>query len=561
MLRNLHIKNLALIHEIDVDFSDGLNILTGETGAGKSIIIDSISLALGGRVSRDMTHSDAPALAELVFEVSDSAALNALKELDIEAEDGVVVISRKITGTRSTLRINGETRTASDVRSLASYLLDIHGQSEHQKLLRPDMQLSLLDDYGAGQITAARQKTAEAYRKWASVKKALGGDDLSEEERARRISFLEFEISEIEDAALNDGEDEELEQLYRKLLNGRKITEAVEEAHAQTGYEDSSSAGEMIGHALKKLESVSSYDDALADLVSQLSDIDSLLNDFNRALSDYGDGLSFEAESFQETEDRLNLINKLKSKYGSTIEKILAYKDEKQTELDELLSYEETRNRLKKELQTAEDALIRASDELTELRKTLAGDFAEDVTRQLKDLNFARVDFALEFTQNSGFSANGRDTVHYMISTNPGAPRGPLQKVVSGGELSRIMLGIRTMFADSDTTGTLIFDEIDTGISGRTAQKVAEKLAQVSRQHQVLCITHLPQIAAMADSHYGITKSLSDSEAITEISLLDASESVNELARMLGGAEITENTRNSAQEMRELCRQFKQHEL
>ncbi len=557
MLRNLHIKNLALIHEIDVDFSEGLNILTGETGAGKSIIIDSISLALGGRVTRDMTHSKEPALSELVFEVSDPDALKNLSLLDVQAEDGVVVISRKIVDGRSTLRVNGETRTASDVRRLAGSLLDIHGQSEHQKLLNTDMQLSLLDDYGKERITPQKAEVAKAYHLWNSIRRELGEEELSEEERARRISFLEFEIGEIEDAGLKEGEDEEIELLYKKLANSRKISEAIEEVHIATGYDEAASAGEIIGRALKKLEGVSSYDDSLQDFTDQLSEIDSLLNDFNRAISDYGDNLSFEAESFQETEERLNLLNKLKVKYGNTIEAILDYRDKKQDELNRLLEYEEHRSRLQTQLEQAEDVLKQASAKLTKLRQEYAETFTREVTKQLSGLNFARVDFALSFKENASYSANGKDTVTYMISTNPGSERGPLNKVVSGGELSRIMLGIRTMFADSDTTDTLIFDEIDTGISGRTAQKVAEKLAQVAKHHQVLCITHLPQIAAMADTHYGITKSLSDSEAITEIQRLDDCESVDELARMLGGAEITENTRNSAREMQEMCRQFK----
>ncbi len=561
MLRNLHVKNLALIHEIDVDFAEGLNILTGETGAGKSIIIDSISLALGERVSRDMAHSKDPALSELVFEITDPSTLSELSAFDIQAEDGIVVISRKIVDGRSTIRINGETRTASDVRKIAGYLLDIHGQSEHQKLLRPEIQLSLLDDYGKESILTAKKQVAEKYRIWKNLKESLGTEELSEEERARQIAFLEFEINEIEEASLKVGEDEEVEVLYKKLLNGRKIADAIEEVHSQTGYDSNISAGESIGRALKRLEAVASYDEDLNDLVSQLSDIDSLLNDFNRAVSDYGENLSFESDSFEETEERLNQLNKLKSKYGGSIEAILLYKDRKKEDLSALLDYEERRAKLKKELEAAEDSLKKASVKLSELRKEYAVQFTKDVTAQLLGLNFARVDFALDFKENNTYSANGTDTVTYMISTNPGMERGPLNKVVSGGELSRIMLGIRTMFADADTTDTLIFDEIDTGISGRTAQKVAEKLSAVARHHQVLCITHLPQIAAMADYHYGITKSLSDSEAITEINRLDDRESADELARMLGGAEITENTRNSALEMKEMCRQFKMNDL
>lgn len=561
MLRNLHIKNLALIREVDVDFQKGLNILTGETGAGKSIIVDSIGLALGGRAARDMTRSGEVSLAELIFEVTNPKTLQELSELDVTPEDGEIVVSRKIQDGRSICRVNGETRTAANVRQMAGLLLDIHGQSEHQKLLRPEVQLELLDTYGGTEIAGARAKVSETYQEWNSLRKTMGKEPLSPEERERRISFLEFEIQEIDEANLQTGEDEEVEKRYKKLANAKKIAEAVEEVHEATGYDGTASAGEMIGYALKKLESVREYDEAAGDLADQLSEIDSLLNDFNRAVSDYADSLSFEDDTFEETEQRLDLLNHLKSKYGGSIEKILAYRDEKAKELEDLQEYEEKRQEMEERLGKLEQKLKEACADLTKLRKGFAKKFAEDVTVQLKDLNFARVDFAVDFHPLKNYTANGADSVDYMISTNPGEERKPLNKVVSGGELSRIMLGIRTMFADSDTTDTLIFDEIDTGISGRTAQKVAEKLAQVARRHQVLCITHLPQIAAMADTHYGITKELSENAAITKIEALSDEASVHELARMLGGAEITENTLKSAREMKVMCRQYKQNEL
>lgn len=561
MLRNLHIRNLALIREVDVDFQKGLNILTGETGAGKSIIVDSIGLALGSRAARDMTRPGEISLAELVFEVTNPDTLRELASLEVMPEDGGIVISRKIQDGRSICRVNGETRTAASVRQMAGLFLDIHGQSEHQKLLKPEVQLDLLDTYGGKETEEARRSVAEAYQKWTSVRKALGGEPLSPEERERRMSFLEFEIHEIDEADLKVGEDEEVEKRYRRLANVRKIAEAADEAHEATGYDGTQSAGEMIGHALKKLESVREYDDAIGELADQLSEIDSLLNDFNRSLSDYADGLTSDDGSFEETEQRLDELNHLKSKYGGSIEKVLEYRDERAAELKDLQDYEEKRHKLEKKLKETEEILQKRSAHLTELRQKNAVPFARDVQNQLKDLNFARVDFAVEFHPLKNYTANGTDGIEYMISTNPGEEKKPLNKVVSGGELSRIMLGIRTMFADTDTTDTLIFDEIDTGISGRTAQKVAEKLSQVSRRHQVICITHLPQIAAMADTHYGITKELSENSAITRIEALSEDESVRELARMLGGAEITENTLKSAREMKVMCRQYKENEL
>ena len=560
MLRNLHIKNLALIREVDVDFNPGLNILTGETGAGKSIIIDSIGMALGGKPVRRLIRDDAPSgLVELVFEVSNPETEAALAAMDIAAEDGVILISRKMQGNRSTIRINGETRTAADARAVGSLLLDIHGQSEHQKLLRPDHQLDLIDSYGREEIREALLKVRESYKVYAELKKKLGSGEMSEEERNRRMSFLEFEIEDIESAGLKEGEDEELEALYRKMKNARRIVTAVNEAHTLTGYEEG--AGDEIGRAVKELDSVSEYDEEIAGLLNTLSEIDDLLNDFNREVAAYADSLEFEESAFAETEERLDLINRLKAKYGRTISDILMAKEEKEEELSALRDYEEERIRLKKKFARAEEALGEASRGLSVLRKRYAEEFSRKVVDQLRELNFAKADFAVHFEETAGYTANGCDAVSFMIATNPGEPRRELSKVVSGGELSRIMLGIKTIFAADDKTETLIFDEVDTGISGRTAQMVAEKMSAIARDRQVLAITHLPQIAAMADTHYAITKELSDSAAITKIEALSEVESVLELARLIGGEKITENTLKSSREMKEMCRQKKKNVL
>ena len=558
MLRNLHIKNLALIKEVDVDFSGGLNILTGETGSGKSIIVDSIGLALGGRAQRDLTRSvKGTALVELVFEVNDEETLAGLSGTGTEAEDGVLIISRKFQDGRSQIRVNGETRTAAEVREIAALLLDIHGQSEHQKLLRSDRQLELLDIYGQAEIEPAKKRTADAYRTWSALKNELGGEPMSPQERERRKSFLEFEIREIEDARLVPGEDEEVERLYRKLANGRRIADAVGEAHEATGY-SGDAAGDLIGGALKKLGHVCEYDERLEELAEQLGEIEGLLNDFNRELSEYADELDYEAGAFEETEERLNTINHLKSRYGNSIEEIGEELARRKEELAGLADYEEQRAKKERELSAAEEDLEEACGELTALRKAAAERFIRDASVQFADLNFARADFSIEFRKTDRPTSGGSDQIDFVISTNPGEERRPLRNVVSGGELSRLMLGIRTMFADRDSTDSIIFDEVDTGISGRTAQKAAEKMACVAKEHQVLCITHLPQIAAMADAHYGISKEVSDGGAITNIEQLSEDESVKELARLIGGAEITENTLKSAQEMKEMCRQFKE---
>ncbi len=562
MLRNLHIKNLALIREIDIDFAEGLNILTGETGAGKSIIIDSVNLALGGRAVRSLVRDDADyGLVELLFEVDDAETISSLREMDVDPEDGVILISRKMKGTRSIFRINGETRPHGDVRECASLLLDIHGQSEHQKLLGSEHQLSLLDAYGRDEISLARERVAAEYSIYSALKKKLESEEMSEEERNRQKSFLEFEVNEISSAGLVPGEDEQLEKTYKKLANSKKIVEAVGSAHDLTGYDSQDSAGDSIGRAIRCLEGVSSYDSDVEELLTMLSSVDDLLNDFNRSLSDYLEGLEFADEAFAETETRLDLINHLKSKYGRTVDDILAVLEEKKEQLTAIENYEEERAALYRKYAASEKKLETASAELTALRKKTAEAFSEGVRKQLSDLNFARADFEIRFNEPGAYSANGRDRIDFMIATNPGEERRILKNVVSGGELSRIMLGIKTMFAAGDRTGTLIFDEVDTGISGRTAQKVAEKMAVISRGRQVICITHLPQIAAMADTHYGITKDVSGGSAVTRIEVLDDRESEEELARLLGGAEITQNTQKNAREMKEMCRHYKKSVL
>ena len=561
MLENLHIRNMALIEEADVDLSRGLNILTGETGAGKSILVDSIGLALGGRIQRDPAGKKGTALLELTFFVQNPRTEAQLKELGIEAEDGRVLISRKITDGRSVIRVNGETRTAAEVREAAGLLIDIHGQSEHQKLLRSDHQLLLLDTYGHEEIAEKKALVQEAYRVWSSLKKELSKEDMPASERERLRSLLEYETDEIREAALRELEDEELEKRYRRLTHARRIAETVGEVHRLTGYDEDGSAGDKIGLAVRRLESLLALDEELGSLAQELGSIESLLSDFNRELADYADGLSFEAESFEEVEERLNLVNKMKARYGPSVSDVLQSLAEKEAELDRLTHYEENREKLTKAFAEAEDRLREASGALTSARKKAAEAFSKEAGKEFRDLNFARAEFAIEFSETDTYTANGRDHIEFVIATNPGMPKKPLKGVVSGGELSRLMLGIRAMFADTDETDTIIFDEVDAGISGRTAQKAAEKMAALSRTHQVICITHLPQIAAMADAHYGISKSLTDDAAITAVHELTEETSVEELARLIGGARITENTMNSAREMKEMCRQYKKNAL
>ncbi|HIR24879.1 MAG TPA: DNA repair protein RecN [Candidatus Egerieimonas faecigallinarum] len=552
MLTNLHVKNLALISELEVEFSPGLNILTGETGAGKSILIGSINLALGQKLDKGMLRrQDEPALVELIFQVDQPAVQEALLAQDIRPEDGQVIITRKMSGGRSVSRINGETCPASAVRRIASLLLDIHGQHEHQSLLYREKQLEILDEYGAEEILPVRDESGRLYREYQNLRSRLKEYEMDEEQRLREISFLEFEIEEIENAALQEGEDEKLEQEYRRLLNARRITEGLTGAYQCTG--GGEGAADLVGRALRELSAVQACDSQVEQLSSALKDVDTILNDFNRELSSYLAGQTFSEEQFFSTEQRLNQINHLKTKYGNTLERIREAKKEKETRLEELLHFQEKKEELGKSLKEAAQKYEKNAHKLHALRENYAKELKDKIVENLKELNFLDVVFEIAVTLQETYTPEGMDLVEYRISTNPGEPLRALAKVVSGGELSRIMLAIKTLLADRDDVGTLIFDEIDTGISGRTAQMVAEKMAVIGRSRQVLCITHLPQIAAMADAHFEIAKAVENGETRTGIRRLDHEESVRELARMLGGAKITGAVLKNAGEMKELA--------
>lgn len=559
MLQNIHVKNMALIDEADVDFGDHLNILTGETGAGKSIIIGSISMALGGKVSRDVIRKDADyALVELNFKVKNPQILAELEKLEIPPDGDEVIISRRITGTRSVARISGELVSLAVLRQAAALLIDIHGQHEHQSLLHKDKHLAILDQFAREEMAPVKDALKDSYREYMILKKEMDEAITDEGKRLSEISFLQYQIEEIENANLQDGEEEQLDKAFRKMSHARQMMESIASAHGMTGYEGASSAGDLVGRALRELSSVEKYDEAIGSLISMLTDIDGLLNDFNRELADYESGLTFDESVYHETEDRLNLIQRLKSKYGNSILEILAHQDQCQAELEKLNDYENYLSGLHRRLDEAETELKELSDRITAIRKANASVLQDKIKAALVDLNFLDVQFEIQCTPLGHYTENGQDSIEFMISTNPGETVKPLGKVASGGELSRIMLAVKSVLADADAIETLIFDEIDTGISGRTAQKVSEKMAVIARKHQVICITHLPQIAAMADEHFEIAKKTDHQITRTQIRLLNEEDSALEIARILGGAQITEHTMESAKEMKELARKKKE---
>ncbi len=560
MLAHLHVKNLAIVEDAEVDFFDNLNILTGETGAGKSIIIGSVNIALGARVSADIIRSGAEyAYVEMVFEPEDYI-WDRLRDFDIFPDGGQLVISRKIMKGKSVSKVNGETVTLSTLRDISSLLIDIHGQNEHQSLLYPEEHLKILDRYNKNEIYPVRQSVNELYSQYTDIKKEWDSMSVSEEERIRKISFMEFEKNEIETANIGDDEEAELESEYRRLANSEKIAESVNGAYEMTGT-GNINVSSLISKALMMLRDVEKYDENVRNYADALSDADNIISELNRDMSSYMDEYGFDEQRFKEVSDRLDFIRKIFAKYGGSTEGVAEYYNKLKKDLEDMRFYEQRKKELDEKLSDIKEKLEKEYEVLTEIRLKAAEGLKKDITRALSDLNFNEVVFDIIFEKKSAYSSDGMDNIEFMISTNHGEEIKPLAKVASGGELSRIMLGVKSVLSDTDGIHTLVFDEIDAGISGRTAQKVSEKLACIAREHQVICITHLAQIASMADRHFVIEKNVYNDRTRTDIRELNDVESKEELARILGGTRITEAVMNSAEEMKELARKWKENIL
>ncbi|MCR5785795.1 MAG: DNA repair protein RecN [Eubacterium sp.] len=548
MLETLHVKNLAVIDESEIEFGEGLNILTGETGAGKSVILGSANLALGAKASKDLIRSGKEcALVEMVFWVKDDILKKKLEDIDIETEDERVILSRKITEQKSICRINSETVTASRLKQAAEVLIDIHGQHEHQKLLKSSNHLKLLDDFAAGKLKSFLEDYKGKYAAYKNVLKELSESDLDDEGRKREISFTEFEINEIESANLKEGEDEELEEYFKKASNAKNINDALLTANNLIG---DGGASDMLSRAVREIGSVLKYDDALGDIYEAALSLEQLSADASKTLGDYIENNVFDEKELADTEMRLNDINHLKSKYGKTITEVLSYLAEKKEYLKDLENYEEKKYELKKKSEDYFKECMSLAEKISSVREEAAGALSEQVTKALKELNFTDAKFEINVIREEGLGENGINKAEIMLSANPGEPLKPIEKTASGGELSRIMLALKSVGAQKDEIGTLIFDEIDTGISGQTAQKVGQKLEELAKDHQIICITHLPQIASKADRHFMISKKVSEGKAVSGVEVLGFEDSVKELARMMGGEEITEALLKSAEEMK-----------
>ena len=559
MLLSVHVKNMALIEEAEVEFTSGLNVLTGETGAGKSILLGSVNLALGAKADKVMIRKGADyAQVELTFDAPEKV-LRRLEEMELPAEENCVTISRRISDTRSVSRINGENVSARQVKELAELLLDIHGQHEHQSLLKKRRHREILDAYAGEEAAVLLEKTGRLYRERNLLREELNGRRMDEGTRKRELELLAFELREIEEAMLREGEDEELEKKYRRMTNSRRIGEAVGSVYRFTGSGEEGAA-ELLGRAVRELSGVAACDGALEDLLAQLTETEGLLNDFNRELADYMEEMEFDEADFNAVEERLNQINHLKEKYGRDIPAVLEYGREIRGKIEKLEDYENDMRRLNAEYEAAENELAQTARALSQTRRQASKGLAATLKKALAELNFANVDLAVSIEEKE-IASDGMDEVEFLISTNVGEALKPLAMVSSGGELSRIMLGVKTVLADKDEVDTLIFDEIDAGISGRTAWKVSEKLGELSGAHQVILITHLPQIAAMADSHFLIEKENDGSSTSTNIRRLSRQEIREELARLLGTDSLSEAAVSNAEELLQQASRIKQNEI
>ncbi|MDD3570753.1 MAG: DNA repair protein RecN [Lachnospiraceae bacterium] len=561
MLLGLHIKNVALIEEAEIEFGKGLNILSGETGAGKSMIIDSINFVLGERTSKDFVRrGQAKAQVEAEFEIKDKNTLTSIEEIGIEADDNIVIIQRTMTADgKSTNRVNGTSVTVGMLKQISEGLIDVHGQHEHQSLLNASRHMDILDKFCGEEIEQCKADLGVRIREYKSVLaqiKALDGD---EDERQKKIEALEFKISDIEDAALKKDEEESLLERKMYLNNIEKIKKYTHSAMEllYLGSDEEMSAADKIAQATEEVGNLKNIDQECQQIYDELSDVATSLEEVIRKFKKYCDEIYGDPEELNSIEERLDLIYRLKKKYGSTVEDILAFKQKAQDELDFISHSEEELKKLS--IKKADIFSIIKADckKMTDLRIKTAQKLEKDIEKQLKELEMRNASFKIVVKQKDTFNTKGCDSVEFMICANLGEELKPLAKIASGGEMSRVMLAMKTVIADAETIETFIFDEIDTGVSGKTASRVGEKMATIGKRRQILCITHLPQIAAMADSHFLIEKSIMGEKTVTQVTALDYSGAVDELSRLMGGGEAGNLVKKAAEEMKNHADEYK----
>lgn len=562
MLEKLYVKNFALIDELELNFGERLNILSGETGAGKSLVIGSLNFVLGGKADKDSIKRGCDMLeVSALIRVDNEATRQALEEYDIEVDDdGYVLIKRTFnTAGKSSCRINGRTVTVGMLKNAGAHFVDIHGQHDHQSLINPKSHIIMLDRLCEQQLAEPKQRLEELYSQYCRVSKELGNIDTNSADIQDRVELYKYQINEIQSAQLYIGEDEELSEKRQLLSNSVKLINKAEEAMELLYRGSDGNAYELVGRAIEALSEVAAIDKSCENMLEELNTAYAVIEDAVSELRGYADTVECDPETLDEIEQRLQLIYELKKKYGGSIEAVLSHLES----ISEKLDYIQNSDVLMKELSEKKAELTRrireVCGEITDIRSKCAKENEKKLASVLNELGMESVKFQIRIDKKDGFDKNGMDEVEFMISPNRGEELKPLSRIASGGEMSRVMLALKTVLAEVDNIDTFIFDEIDTGISGRTAQKVAEKLQLVAEAHQIICITHLPQIAAMADNHYVIEKLTEDNSTRTVVLELSEDRVYNELARLIGGADITAATLEAAKEMKLMSNKIKEN--
>ena len=548
MLKTLYIENIAVIEKTSIDFSHGLNVLTGETGAGKSIIIDAINAIMGQRTSKEIIRTgESSAFVSAQFEGLNKSAQAALEELGFGLEDDVLILQRTLSQSgKNTCKINGRPATVSMLRELSKHLINIHGQHESYELFSPETHLGYIDSYGGcGELIS---EYLEKYREYKILQKKLNEANSDESERLREIDLLQFQSQELFDADVQEGEEERLEAERTALMNVEKIASLLNKAKLMLDGEDSNGGAEAIDIAATAMQSAAAYNPEYEELSNSLTDIYYNLRDCAEGISDAIDNLENDPARLEEIEERFDLLNRLTRKYDCSADELPALAEKMQKRLEELLNYDKNRDDLINACEKAKAEAFEKANALSEKRRAAAKTFAENVRDEMRFLNMPNVQLIPQF-QTTGLSSDGIDKVELLISANPGETPRPVAKIASGGELSRMMLAIKTVLAATDDVDTLIFDEVDTGISGSAAEKVGLKLKEVSKDSQVLCVTHQAQIAALADHHYLIEKRVEQGRTFTVVTGLGRDARVRELARIIGGVNITQAAISHAEDM------------
>lgn len=551
MLNQLSIRNVAVIDKLDINLHDGVSVLTGETGAGKSIIIDSINMILGDRANKELVrYGTDKAVVQAVFDAPKSV-INVLEENDIDVEDETVIITRQVTKEgKSAARINGMVVTLNILREISDRLINIHGQHDNQALLTPIRHITFLDAYADNEEYINRYK--DILSKKREIEKKISSLEMDEQEKMQRIDLLEYQVTEIKKASLEKGEEDDLREQRDIYTNAGQITKSVNEAYMNLYEGDEiQSAYDGISIAVNEIFQISDLNPQLKSIYDTLNEIMYSLEDTAHEIKEFGETVEFDEQTLNEIEERLDLISRLKRKYGNSIEEILEYLKKAESELNDIKLSDERTNELKEELKNITKELKEKGNVLTQRRENAAKVLEENIEKSLHELNMEKSKFKVNIENDGTFYDNGMDKVEFLISTNPGEPLKPLVKIASGGELSRVMLAIKSILADSDGVDTMIFDEIDTGVSGKAAMSIAKKLAVIAKNKQVICITHLPQLTAMADNHYLIQKNTDGELASTTLKELDEEGRELELARIIDGGEVTELALSHAKQMLE----------